>query len=154
MNVPTEHDTLEIVSPESLECELNLVRAGAAGSLSGIFGPQSVTWQVDREAAIFLGAGGALLLQLAHPWVAAAIEQHSDTFADPVGRFHRTFSVIFTMVFGTLDQSLSVGGGTISRRFLLLCECRPRVAVGARFPHGNSTCGTCACAAGAHGRTT
>ena len=107
MNVPTEHDTLEIVSTESLECELNLVRAGAAGSLSGIFGPQSVTWQVDREAAIFLGAGRALLLQLAHPWVAAAIEQHSDTFADPVGRFHRTFSVIFTMVFGTLDQSLS-----------------------------------------------
>ena len=94
MNVPTEHDTLEIVSTESLECELNLVRAGAAGSLSGIFGPQSVTWQVDREAAIFLGAGRALLLQLAHPWIAAAIEQHSDTFADPVGRFHRTFGYL------------------------------------------------------------
>ena len=31
--LPTEHDTLEIVSTESLECELNLVRAGAAGSL-------------------------------------------------------------------------------------------------------------------------
>ena len=69
--LPTEHDTLEIVSTESLECELNLVRAGAAGSLSGILGPQSVTWQVEREAAVFLGAGRALLLQLAHPWVAA-----------------------------------------------------------------------------------
>src|SRR5712691_10830141 len=107
MNVPSEHDTLEIVSTESLECELNLVRAAAAGSLSGIFGPQSITWQVNREAAIFLGAGRALLLQLAHPWVAAAIEQHSDTFADPIARFNRTFSVVFTMVFGTLDQSLS-----------------------------------------------
>jgi uncharacterized protein (DUF2236 family) len=54
-----------------------------------------------------LGAGRALLLQLAHPWVAAAIEQHSDTFQDPIRRFHRTFSVMFTMVFGTLEQSLS-----------------------------------------------
>jgi uncharacterized protein (DUF2236 family) len=107
MNMLTEHDTLEIVSTDSLERELKRVRTAAAGSLSGVFGPRSVTWQVDREAAIFLGAGRALLLQLAHPWVAAAIEQHSDTFVDPIRRFHRTFSVVFTMVFGTLDQSLS-----------------------------------------------
>jgi uncharacterized protein (DUF2236 family) len=54
---------------------------------------------------MFLGAGRALLLQLAHPWIAAAVEQHSDTFANPIGRFHRTFSTVFTMVFGTLGQS-------------------------------------------------
>jgi uncharacterized protein (DUF2236 family) len=66
-----------------------------------------VTWRIDREAAIFLGAGRALLLQLAHPWIAAAIDPHSRTFADPIGRFHRTFGVVFTMVFGDLDESLS-----------------------------------------------
>jgi uncharacterized protein (DUF2236 family) len=38
--------------------------------------------------------------------VAAAIEQHSNAFADPVGRFHRTFSTVFAMVFGALDQSV------------------------------------------------
>jgi uncharacterized protein (DUF2236 family) len=105
MNARIEHDPLEIVSAESLERELNLVRSAAAGSLSGVFGPRSITWQVNREAAIFLGAGRALLLQLAHPWVAAAVAQHSDTFANPIGRFHRTFGTVFTMVFGTLDQS-------------------------------------------------
>jgi uncharacterized protein (DUF2236 family) len=105
MNATRDH-SFEIVGAETLECELNQVRAAAAGSLAGIFGPRSVTWRVDREAAIFLGAGRALLLQLAHPWVAAAIEQHSDTFADPISRFHRTFSVVFTMVFGRLEQSL------------------------------------------------
>ena len=99
-------EQLEIVSTEKLEGELTNVRGAAAGSLPGVFGPRSMTWQVDREAAIFLGAGRALLLQLAHPWVAAAVEQHSDTFANPIGRFHRTFSTVFTMVFGTLDQSL------------------------------------------------
>jgi uncharacterized protein (DUF2236 family) len=105
MNARTEHDSLEIVSTERLECELILVRSAAADSLAGVFGPRSITWQVDREAAIFLGAGRALLLQLAHPWVAAAVAQHSDTFANPIGRFHRTFSTVFTMVFGTLAQS-------------------------------------------------
>ena len=73
----------------------------------GIFWSGFLTWRVDREAAIFLGAGRALLLQLAHPWVAAAISEHSRTFADPVGRFHRTFNITFTMVFGTLDQALA-----------------------------------------------
>src|SRR5262249_27480066 len=106
MNARTEHDPLEIVGTENLERELNLVRGAAAGSLAGVFGPRSVTWQVNREAATFLGAGCALLSPLAPPGLAAAIEQHSDTFANPIGRFHRTFSAVFTMVFGTLAQSL------------------------------------------------
>jgi len=107
MNWLRESDYSQVVSAESLEYALNRVRMAAAGSSSGVFGPRSVTWRIDRESAIFLGAGRALLLQLAHPWVAAAIEQHSDSFVDPVGRFHRTFSTVFSMVFGTLDQSLS-----------------------------------------------
>src|SRR5215472_4576645 len=100
-------DGAEIVSAEDLERDLTEVRVRAAGPLHGIFGPRSMTWRVDREAAVFLGAGRALLLQLAHPWIAAAIEQHSQTFADPIRRFHRTFGIVFTMVFGTLDQSLA-----------------------------------------------
>ncbi len=95
-----------MVSENDLESALDFVRAGAAGSLEGIFGPASLTWRIDREAVIFLGAGRALLLQLAHPWVAAAIAEHSRTFADPIGRFHRTFDVVFTMAFGSLDQAL------------------------------------------------
>jgi uncharacterized protein (DUF2236 family) len=87
---------------------LNLVRASAVSSRSGIFGAQSAIWHIDREAAIFLGAGRALLLQLAHPWVAAAIDEHSNTFTDPIGRFHRTFGIVFNMVFGSLEDSLAV----------------------------------------------
>jgi len=94
-----------LLSPEAFERSLELVRTNAAGAREGIFGPASVTWRIDREAAIFLGAGRALLLQLAHPWVAAAIADQSRVFADPLGRFHRTFNVMFTMVFGTFDQA-------------------------------------------------
>ena len=96
------------VSAAEFEQSLDLVRAGAAGPREGLFGPTSMTWRVDREAAVFLGAGRALLLQLAHPWVAAAITDQSRVFADPVGRFHRTFGVTFTMVFGSLEQALAV----------------------------------------------
>ncbi len=74
----------------------------------GVLGPDSVMWRVHREAALFLGAGRALLLQLAHPWVAAGIADQSKVFADPLGRFHRTFSIVYTMVFGTRAQAVTV----------------------------------------------
>ena len=96
-----------MVSENDLGAAFDFVRTEAAGSVEGVFGPASMTWRIDREAVIFLGAGRALLLQLAHPWVAAAIAEHSRTFADPIGRFHRTFEVVFTMVFGSLDQALA-----------------------------------------------
>jgi uncharacterized protein (DUF2236 family) len=98
---------LGIVTEADLERELALVRDAAAESCVGAFGPSSAMWQTDKEAAIFLGAGRALLLQLAHPWIATAIAQHSRTLADPIGRFHRTFNAMFTMVFGTTEQALA-----------------------------------------------
>jgi uncharacterized protein (DUF2236 family) len=114
----------ELVSREDLERELALVRLSAAGEREGIFGPYSLTWRVSREAAIFLGAGRALLLQLAHPWVAAAVAEHSRTLADPIGRFHRTFEIVFTMVFGTLDQAFTAAR-SLHRR---------HIAIGGRLP--------------------
>jgi uncharacterized protein (DUF2236 family) len=89
------------------EQSLRLVCTNAAGANAGVFGPESQIWQVDREAVVFLGAGRALLMQLAHPWVATAIAQHSTALDDPIGRFHRTLEIVFTLVFGSLDQALS-----------------------------------------------
>lgn len=82
--------------------------AGQTGSdRNGIFGPSSVSWRINRESALFLGAGRAALLQLAHPWVAAALDQHSNLRNDPLARFHNTFRVIFAMIFGTREQALA-----------------------------------------------
>src|SRR3954451_19845924 len=96
------------IDAAALEQSLEVVRAHAAGSEAGVFGPNSQIWRIDREAAAFLGAGRALLMQLAHPWVATAIAHHSTALGDPIGRFHRTFQIVFTMVFGSLDQAFSV----------------------------------------------
>jgi uncharacterized protein (DUF2236 family) len=96
-----------VVGEADLERELAIIRNTAAKSCAGAFGPNSMMWHIDKEAAIFLGAGRALLLQLAHPWIATAIAEHSRTLIDPIGRFHRTFNAMFTMVFGTTDQALA-----------------------------------------------
>jgi uncharacterized protein (DUF2236 family) len=73
----------------------------------GFFGPGSMTWRINRESAIFLGAGRAALLQLAHPWVAASLVHHSNLMNDAIGRFHSTFRVIYTMLFGTRSQAIA-----------------------------------------------
>jgi uncharacterized protein (DUF2236 family) len=63
---------------------------------------------VARETVLFLGAGRALLLQLAHSWIANAIAEHSSVLVNPIGRFHRTFGLTFTMMLGTRDQAIGV----------------------------------------------
>jgi len=85
---------------KDLEARLAVLESRVKRPRERIFGPQSMEWRVNGEAAIFLGAGRALLLQLAHPFVAAAVADHSRVFADPLGRFHRTFQLVFTLVFG------------------------------------------------------
>jgi uncharacterized protein (DUF2236 family) len=93
------------VSAANLEEQLDQLRQSTPNPAHGLFGPSSANWKVNRESALFLAAGRAALLQLAHPWVANAIAQHSRTLDDPIGRFHHTFRVMFTMSFGSLDQA-------------------------------------------------
>ncbi|MGJ5179771.1 oxygenase MpaB family protein [Bradyrhizobium oligotrophicum] len=97
-----------IVGEADVERCLAEVLSAPAVPGDGVLSPDSVMWRVHREAALFLGAGRALLLQLAHPWVAAGIAGQSKVFADPLGRFHRTFGIVYTMVFGTRAQAVAV----------------------------------------------
>ncbi|HEY6447679.1 MAG TPA: oxygenase MpaB family protein [Acidobacteriaceae bacterium] len=96
-----------LVSRADLESLLDAIARETADTRAGIFGPGSIVWQINRESAVFLGAGRAALLQIAHPWVAAALAQHSSLLGDPIARFHNTFRVVYTMVFGTLGQALT-----------------------------------------------
>ncbi len=71
----------------------------------GLFGPESVTWRVNRESVLLLGGGRALLLQVAHPSVGAGVEQHSGYREDPWGRLWRTLDVTGRIVFGDSETS-------------------------------------------------
>jgi uncharacterized protein (DUF2236 family) len=90
-----------------LERHIGDVAVRVRRPIEGIFGADSVSWRINRESALFLGAGRAALLQLAHPWVAAALDQHSSLLAKPIARFHNTFRVVFTMIFGTAEQAFA-----------------------------------------------
>ena len=70
--------------------------------IEGLYGPESEAWRLNREAMLLLGAGPrALLLQLAHPLVAAGVDEHSDFRADPWRRLQGTLRSYLTIVYGT-----------------------------------------------------
>ncbi|HEV8281595.1 MAG TPA: oxygenase MpaB family protein [Candidatus Limnocylindrales bacterium] len=69
---------------------------------AGLFGPDSEAWRLDREAMLLLGAGPrALLLQLAHPKVAAGVAEHSDFRADPWRRLDGTLRSYLRIIYGS-----------------------------------------------------
>ena len=49
----------------------------------GLFGPGSMAWRIDGEVLVLAGGTCALLMQLAHPAVAAGVDQHSDSAPIP-----------------------------------------------------------------------
>ncbi len=71
----------------------------------GLFGPGSMSWRIDREALLLAGGTCALLMQLAHPSVAAGVAQHSDFRADPFARLRRTLTASYAIVFGTTRRA-------------------------------------------------
>ena len=68
----------------------------------GLYGPASEAWRLSREAMLLPGAGPrALLLQIAHPAVAAGVAEHSDFRADPWHRLAATLRSYLRIVYGT-----------------------------------------------------
>ncbi|MEO6578386.1 MAG: oxygenase MpaB family protein [Candidatus Limnocylindria bacterium] len=72
----------------------------ASDESAGLFGPGSVSWRIDRELMVLAGGSCALLMQAAHPVVAAGVVEHSTYATDPVGRLMRTLESSFDVVFG------------------------------------------------------
>jgi uncharacterized protein (DUF2236 family) len=72
-----------------------------------LFRTDSVTWRVNQEPALLLGAGRALLMQLAHPGVAAGVAEHSDFRRRPLDRLLRTLELTLALTFGTRTEALS-----------------------------------------------
>lgn len=77
----------------------------ASGEVEGLFGPGSMSWRIDRELLVLAGGSCALLMQAAHPSVAAGVAQHSTYATDPFGRLLRTLTSSFDLVFGTSEQA-------------------------------------------------
>ena len=95
--------------------------------VAGFFERGNKIWEVNREMVLLLAGGRALLMQLAHPKVAAGVADHSRFQQDPFARLRRTMSAMWSIVF---DPQLQ------ARASLERVELRHK-AFGASFPSAN-----------------
>src|SRR5438132_14254391 len=79
---------------------------GEASRDVGLFGPDSVSWRVNRETAVLFGGARALLMHAAHPLVLAGARQTGFYERNPWKRLERTLALTYTMTFGTRREAL------------------------------------------------
>lgn len=110
-------DTLTIpagTSADLLHRHRAAVRARLQRSDRVPSGPGSITWQVNREAIVVAGWGRAILLQLAHPAVAAGVHGHS-AFRGSLGaslrRLRSTVGAMLAITFGDTEQVIAAAAG-------------------------------------------
>ncbi len=72
---------------------------------AGLFGPDSASWQVNRETTVLFGGARALLMQAAHPLVLAGARQTGFYERNPWKRMERTLQLTFTLTFGSTQEA-------------------------------------------------
>jgi uncharacterized protein (DUF2236 family) len=79
-------------------------------SRDGYFAPESVIRRVGNEPLVpLIGGGPAVLLQVAHPLVAAGIVRHSAYEDDLWKRFMRTMEALYLIVYGSRREADRAG---------------------------------------------
>ncbi len=99
---------------DSLERHRAAVRARLVRSDHVRAGPGSITWKVNREVIVVAGWGRAVLLQLAHPAVAAGVHDHSSfrgSLRSSVLRLHSTVDAMLALTFGDTEQMIAAAAG-------------------------------------------
>ena len=125
-------DTLQpmtsISAPAFRDVAAGFPRASAPPSRpSSLFPPRSVTRRLTAERALMLGGGRALLMQLAHPLVAAGVADHRDRQRLSWDRLWGTLDAVLSIVFGNQEQVSATGGriGSLHREVTGDREGRP-----------------------------
>jgi uncharacterized protein (DUF2236 family)/outer membrane biogenesis lipoprotein LolB len=104
--VETPKDLL--VDDDAFRAQLIKLHGKIPDAKNGLYGPDSMMWKVLKYVSPpAFGAGRALLLQLAHPWVTASIDEHSKVRRNPFERGRRTFHSLLAMVYGTTPQAFA-----------------------------------------------
>ena len=79
-------------------------------SRDGYFAPESVIRRVGNTPVTpFLGGGTAVLMQVAHPLVAAGVAEHSDYHRDLWHRLGRTLRALYLITYGTKAEAERAG---------------------------------------------
>jgi uncharacterized protein (DUF2236 family) len=73
----------------------------------GLFRADGWLRRINAEPALLFGGGRALLLEIAHPLVAAGVAEHSNFRSDPFGRLQRTLDAMRTIAYGDRVAALA-----------------------------------------------
>lgn len=71
-----------------------------------IFSPSSEFWRVNRELAVGLAGPRAVLMQIAHPLIAAGVSDHSRFRRHRLARLYRTSVAATAITFGSRDLAI------------------------------------------------
>ena len=75
----------------------------------GLFGPDSVTWQLHADPVMWIAGIRALYLQALHPRAIRGVTQNSDFRSDTWGRLMRTASFVGEITYGTTSAAERTG---------------------------------------------
>ncbi|MER7958929.1 oxygenase MpaB family protein [Streptomyces sp. NPDC096030] len=75
----------------------------------GLFGPDSVTWQLHGDPVMWIAGVRALYLQALHPVAVRGVMINSDFRNDAWGRLLRTADFVGTISYGTTDAAEAAG---------------------------------------------
>jgi len=98
-----------MATPDPLQRHREAVRARLLRSDHVRPGPDSITWKINREMVVVAGWGRAILLQLAHPAVAAGVHGHSTfrgSLRSSFRRLHSTVGAMLSLTFGDTEEMI------------------------------------------------
>lgn len=75
----------------------------------GLFGPDSVTWQLHADPVMWVAGVRALYLQALHPRAVRGVVQNSDIRRDSWGRLIRTADFVGVRTYGTREEAERAG---------------------------------------------
>jgi uncharacterized protein (DUF2236 family) len=70
----------------------------------GLLGPDSVTWHMHADPAMWIAGITSLYLQALHPRAVAGVVQNSNFQEDPLGRLARTANFVAVSTYGPKDE--------------------------------------------------
>ena len=93
-------------SPSSAGDSRAITHAQRLRSREGYFAPESVIRRLGNTPFVpFLGGGPAVLMQVAHPLVAAGVFDHSDVRRDLWRRLVHTLRALYLIAYGTKEEA-------------------------------------------------
>lgn len=98
------NETPEWVGEDDMKRSLAALREQGLDPQAGLFGPGSMYWEINKHSLVYFGGTvPAVLMQLAHPWIAIAVNEHSKIMSNPRQRARMTYSFLWSIVFGDLE---------------------------------------------------